>query len=302
MKENTKKKFGLNTFHLKIIACILMTLDHIALLFVNGSDPDQYVLYYVLRAIGKLSFPLFAFLAVEGAYHTKDIVKYLLRLLVFAIVLDLFGYGVSFVSYLNNPDAFLKVSENPLIGNAFMDMFLGVLTVYLLKKKNAYSLLAILPIAYAFLSRLWINNDWGYLFKTDWGAFSIVLFVFYFLAKEIADYYVSYKARDLGMDINIYREMYGLKFQKALEAIALVTTELIFYLIFRFDNTNFLLPTEFVPIGTYSSLAFVFFVFYNGEKGYSSRKIQYGFYLYYPVHLIILAVISIFLGRLATVL
>lgn len=301
MSEN-KKLFGLNTFYLKIIACVLMTLDHVALLFVNGSNPDQYTLYYVLRAIGKISFPLFAFMAVEGVYHSKDVIKYLLRLLLFALALDMFGYGVSFFTYLANNSSYISVADNPLIGNAFTDMFLGVLAVYLLRKKNFYSLLAVLPIAYAFLSRYWLNNEWGYLFKTDWGAFSIVLFVLYFLFREIADYYLSYKANSLGMDKEIYAEMYSLKLHKILEIIALIITELVFYLIFRFDNTNFLLPNEFVPIGTYSTLAGIFLAFYNGEKGYSSKKIQYAFYLYYPLHIIILAIFSLVFGRLGEIL
>ena len=40
----------------------------------------------VLRYIGRLAFPMFAFMAVEGYYHTKSFKKYLLRLLLLAVI------------------------------------------------------------------------------------------------------------------------------------------------------------------------------------------------------------------------
>lgn len=182
MMTEKKRTFGLSGLALKIIACLLMTLDHIALLFIPG-EKDTYTLYYILRAIGKISFPIFAFLAVEGAYKTNNILKYLLRLFIFAIVLDGFGYTFGSIYHIN-------VIDNPLIGNAFTDMFLGVLTVHLLKKKNWYSLFALFPIAISVLSDIDLFQTYGSLFKTDWGTFSIVLFIFYFLAKELSSLFI----------------------------------------------------------------------------------------------------------------
>lgn len=286
MKE--KHLFGLSSLVLKIIACVLMTVDHVALLFIPGQK-DTYTLYYILRAIGKISFPIFAFLAVEGAYKTGNILKYLLRLFVLAIVMDGFGYTFGAIYHINP-------IENPLLGNAFMDMFLGVLSVYLLKKKNWYSLLALIPVAVAVLSDISISSTNGSLFKTDWGTFSIVLFIFYFLAKELSSFYIKKKNMD---DSSMYYEVYHLKTDKMFEIVALISVELAFYLLWRINYTLPIIPNEFVPIGTYSVLASLFLVFYNGKKGYQSKVIQYSFYAYYPLHIVILGVISLFFGLLS---
>ncbi len=288
MTNEKKRTFGLSSLALKVIACLLMTLDHIALLFIPG-EKDTYTLYYILRAIGKISFPIFAFLAVEGAYKTSNIWKYLLRLGVLAIVLD--GFGYTFGSIYS-----IDVINNPLIGNAFTDMFLGVLTVYLLKKKNWYSLLAVFPIAIAVLSDIDIFQTYGSLFKTDWGTFSIVLFIFYFLAKELSALSIKKKNFD---DPSMDYEVYKVKTDKMFEIVALITVELAFYLLWRINYSLPIIPNEFVPIGTYSVLASLILAFYNGEKGYQSKVIQYSFYAYYPLHIIILGVISLFFGLLS---
>lgn len=288
MTNEKKRTFGLSSLALKVIACLLMTLDHIALLFIPG-EKDTYTLYYILRAIGKISFPIFAFLAVEGAYKTSNIWKYLLRLGVLAIVLDGFGYTFGNIYKID-------VINNPLIGNAFTDMFLGVLTVYLLKKKNWYSLLAVFPVTIAVLSDIDIFQTYGSLFKTDWGTFSIVLFLFYFLAKELSTLSIKKKNFD---DPSMDYEVYKVKTDKMFEIVALITVELAFYLLWRINYSLPIIPNEFVPIGTYSVLASLILAFYNGEKGYQSKVIQYSFYAYYPLHIIILGVISLFFGLLS---
>lgn len=63
---------------LKIIACITMVIDHVGFLFF----PDQEI----WRIIGRLSFPLFAFLIAEGYHHTKDVRMYVKRLFLFALI------------------------------------------------------------------------------------------------------------------------------------------------------------------------------------------------------------------------
>lgn len=66
---------------LKIIACITMVIDHVGFLFF----PDQEI----WRIIGRLSFPLFAFLIAEGYHHTKDVRMYVKRLFLFALISQL---------------------------------------------------------------------------------------------------------------------------------------------------------------------------------------------------------------------
>lgn len=293
---NSKPRFLLSSFQLKVIACFLMTLDHIALLFVPGGIDGAYgTLYYVLRAIGKISFPIFAYLAVDGVYHTHNIYGYALRLLAFSLLLDGFGFLIGEILHLT-------VRSNPLIGNAFSDILLGVLLVYFLKQKKLISILAIVPLAISFFSCYDLGNDWGTLFKTDWGFFSSVLFLLLFLAKELMNYYLKKKAIMDGLPENSYLEDVGFRYSKYAQSVALFTCEMIFYLVYRYSNFSTFVPGEFVPIGTFSVLAFIFYLLYSGEKGYSKKWVQYSFYLYYPFHLILLGVISLFFGVLASYL
>ena len=89
------KNFELTGFQLKLIAIITMTLDHIGIFFLLPPT------YYLFRIIGRLSFPIFAFLIAEGFNYTKNIKKYLVRLLIFSIIsepiLDKCFYGTFFI-------------------------------------------------------------------------------------------------------------------------------------------------------------------------------------------------------------
>ena len=88
---------------LKTIACITMLVDHIgascieAGILTPGLDSgtlsrdtlSTYPLYrldMVLRFTGRLAFPIFCFLLVEGFVHTRDVKKYVRRLFLFALI------------------------------------------------------------------------------------------------------------------------------------------------------------------------------------------------------------------------
>lgn len=73
-----ERSFGISGFTLKWIAMVSMVIDHTgAILF------PQYLQF---RMVGRLAFPIYCFLLVEGAVHTKDIRKYEKRLLIFAFL------------------------------------------------------------------------------------------------------------------------------------------------------------------------------------------------------------------------
>ncbi|GAB2023442.1 TraX family protein [Pseudolactococcus yaeyamensis] len=76
-------KLGINAYSLKIIAIIAMTLDHISGTFENHLSLTARVL---LITPGGLTFPIMAFLLVEGYQHTRSVKKYGQRLLIFAFV------------------------------------------------------------------------------------------------------------------------------------------------------------------------------------------------------------------------
>ena len=58
---------------LKIIAMISMLIDHIGVILLDNYEP--------FRIIGRLAFPIYAYLIAEGCKHTNNRLFYLLRIL-----------------------------------------------------------------------------------------------------------------------------------------------------------------------------------------------------------------------------
>lgn len=73
---------GLNTLALKLIALVTMTIDHVAASGLLGSYDG---VYWLMRGIGRIAFPIYCFLLVVGFHRTRSRGRYLLRLLLFAI-------------------------------------------------------------------------------------------------------------------------------------------------------------------------------------------------------------------------
>ena len=72
---------GLDGGALKCIAAVLMAVDHVGAILL----PEVLV----LRCIGRLAFPIFAFFIAEGYAHTRDFWRYFRRLAVFAAVSEI---------------------------------------------------------------------------------------------------------------------------------------------------------------------------------------------------------------------
>jgi hypothetical protein len=107
----------MNSFRLKWIAIITMLIDHVAAVLLPQSSPA----WMVMRIIGRLAFPIFVFLLVEGFHHTKDVNKYLIRLGIFALLsevpFDLAFYG-TVIEFTHQ--------------NIFFTLFLGLACIYLM--------------------------------------------------------------------------------------------------------------------------------------------------------------------------
>lgn len=97
------KKPGLSGSTLKMIALVTMLIDHFGAVIVvrlmgePGFDHDFWSsLYWPIRSIGRLAFPIFCFLLVEGFVHTSNVKKYLTRMFVFALISEIpFNLGLT---------------------------------------------------------------------------------------------------------------------------------------------------------------------------------------------------------------
>lgn len=69
----------MTSFVIKIIACFTMILDHIKYAIPSTNN-------FITVYLGRLAFPLFAFLISEGFTHTSDLKKYYKRLLIFGVI------------------------------------------------------------------------------------------------------------------------------------------------------------------------------------------------------------------------
>ena len=73
---------GVNRNFLKYVSIIAMLLDHFAAYFL----PSNLVIYSILRMIGRLTAPIICYFLAEGYFHTRSKTKYLVRLLIFAVI------------------------------------------------------------------------------------------------------------------------------------------------------------------------------------------------------------------------
>lgn len=100
-KGTEKKRLVLNGSTLKILAMVTMLIDHIGaavllryLLDIRShvASIDAYnqlvTLYQVLRGIGRIAFPIYCFLLVEGFQKTRNLKKYIMRLGIFAVIAE----------------------------------------------------------------------------------------------------------------------------------------------------------------------------------------------------------------------
>ena len=90
----------LNSNHLKLIAIIAMTIDHFSDLSYPGFPANPIAIF--LHIIGRLTAPMMWFFICEGYYYTHNIKKYVLRLLVFAIISHFaycFAFGINVIPF-----------------------------------------------------------------------------------------------------------------------------------------------------------------------------------------------------------
>jgi hypothetical protein len=224
------RKFDFGREFLKIIAIVTMVIDHVGRILY----PDLLF----LQVIGRLSFPLFAYLVVLGVESTKKPRKYMATLLIFALI--------SQVPY------FLAFGIQPFERlNILFSLFLSAVTIYYYNKRSP---LAFVPLLLSII------------LMTE-GSFYVVLTA-------------------VGMKL--------LKTTPKLGILALVALNLQFLLIPDIESqiqvlALFAVPLIFLHIKNWLRKEILI---PENSLAYSIRK--YFFYVFYPLHLTLLYLITLF--------
>ena len=270
------KEKGLTVEQLKIIAIVTMFIDHFAAVLFpyfqlsyvhNQSSFFWYQLAITLmRLIGRVAFPIFAFLIVNGFYHTSNRKNYLIRLGVFALVSEPFFDFALFGTWFETTHQ-----------NVFFTLALGLLAIWgydNISRENRRNYIGGLFVACIGFLALNLKTDYDfygiltifliYLFFENFKRMSIALIglnvVLYAAQLSVWSLIPPFVLRNYGLQL---QGGYGLGIQ--------VT----FYLLFISQ--------------LFSLLALFILKYYNGEKGNSVNK--YFFYAFYPVHLFVLGLI-----------
>ena len=170
---------------MKMIAFFLMLCDHVGFMLIeNGMLYGQNAMYWnmalktetgqrwyliarILRTIGRLSFPIFAFFVTEGFLHTSSVSKYITRMGIFAVLsevpFDLACYGTYYY---------------PEYQNVLFTYFIALCAMALMQKARKYRLLEIL-IAAVFSAVAWAA-------KSDYGAAGVALICILYLLRNEA--------------------------------------------------------------------------------------------------------------------
>lgn len=258
----TAKKKGISGSTLKIIALVTMLIDHFGAIILGrmmdqrgiyeilntadatalfewmGKHGGLFLIYTVLRYIGRVAFPIFIFLMVEGFARTRNKWKYLLRMLLFAVLSEI---------------PFDLALRNQILEFSYQNIFFTL----------AIGLLAMIICEYI-EKQVWSKGTIGSKLLAVMFTAAVILAAMV-LAKVIAS---DYDWRGIACIMAIFLFRRNKVYQIVAGCIAFLW--------------EFTAPLAFVPIA-----------FYNGERG---LKLKYVFYAFYPVHLLVLYVISLLCG------
>lgn len=248
MNTETKNGFScLSGNFLKILAAIFMTLDHIGVFIFPR------IVFF--RMIGRLAFPIFAYMIAEGAYYTKNKVKYFIRI----FIVGLLCQSVLFI-----------IQYKELYFNILLTFSLSVILIY----------------SFEFIKKAIIDRNITFIIVYS-VIFVALLVVFFYLTKKITFDYgffgiiaplfpsVFRGTASLSKKIKFPDSKY---FHVSLLAIPL-----------------YLLTLDGWSIQFYAFLALPLLLLYSEKRG--KYRMKYFFYLFYPLHIGVIAIISLILNK-----
>ena len=259
----------MTSFSLKIIAIIAMTIDHLAkilgqsgLLAIFPGMPlsTSYLIINLMEGIGRIAFPLFAFMIAEGASKTRSMPKYIGRLMLFAVISEPIFYYVFNIQNASIGGFGDSLSRLHLT-NVFFTLALGAIAIYihqiLEKKPSKKKLLIFIP------ALLFLILFAGYA-KCDYGIAGVILIIAFSLANKKTYRTVTIIVWALGLYI----------FGQAFNGFGFNWSQVTIYAVINCICA--IIPGALI-------------LFYNGKRG---KPLTWIFYIYYPAHLLIFACLS----------
>lgn len=235
------KKYDISSTGLHILAMLCMLLDHLWATVVPGND--------WMTCVGRLAFPIFAFLIVEGYFYTKNVEKYMLRLLLCAVISEI-PFNLMCSGSLSYP------FHQNVLWSFLISLALIRWNDRLPKSKpwRRALRLAVTVIAGFLLATVAMVDYYGY------GVLMVLLFWFFrgrlwwqVLGQVLGLYWINWEM------------MGGRVYEFALQGRALV-----------------------IPQQGFALLAMIPILMYTGRKGNKSKAFQLFCYLFYPAHMLLL--------------
>lgn len=251
MRKEVKnlKQRGISQEGLKLIACVTMLIDHIGAVFVYAYYRQQSMaqgmhmvalwnVYMAHRIIGRIAFPIFCFLLVEGMFHTHNRNHYCRRMVLGAILSEI-PFNLAFSGTI------LDTAST----NVMVTLLLGLLMMVAMEKVPSFwKIPVIFPFYYL-----------AELFQTDYAGHGILLVAMLALTR-------------------------GLHWEMPLRVLSFPAL-LWFGADISFGSVRF-------PIELFALLGLPFLLCYSGKKRTYNKAVQWLFYFFYPVHLLVLWLIK----------
>lgn len=224
---------------------LLMLIDHLGATVIS-SAADW------MTCVGRLAFPIFAFMTVEGFFHTKDRKRYALRLLLFALLSEI-PYN------LMQGGSFLYPYNQNVLWSFLLCLGLMQLNEKAKETKKWWLILL------TGLGTVLLGTLAGMLLSFDYMHYGVwMIMTFYFLRGEKWWHFVG----QLLLMILINNEVGGIAYEWTIMG-----------------------TTVFFSKQWFAVLALIPIRLYNGKQGHRSKAFQYFCYAFYPVHMLILGLI-----------
>lgn len=245
MEKN--RKWEVTSFFLHLLAMGTMLCDHLWGTVIPGND--------WLTCVGRLAFPIYAFMLVEGYFHTRNLRKYMLRLTIFALISEIpFNLAMGSTWFY------------PIHQNVLWSFLISLGLIHWNEKARAKGklwrqiLVGVATVVIGYIVGLVTMVDYYHA-----GILMVLTFYFFrgrkwwcFLGQLLCLWYVN------------------------LEILGGFGYELVLF------GRNVFLTRQGLAL-----LALIPIWLYRGKQGYHSKPFQYLNYAFYPAHLLILALIKL---------